>query len=153
MGQPQTNIFERLPMLATALALAAIVAVIGLARAYGVRPDVSLPRQQALAERQLKFEDGAQGSVIVRDAKTDALIHSFASGEGTFVRAALRALVNDRKKKGISTEDDFRLELHAGSQLFLVDEASGRTLSLNAFGPSNSAAFAVFMSNQKGEGL
>lgn len=153
MGQPQTIIFNRLPMLAAALTLAAIVAVIGVARLSGVRPEVSLPQQEALAARQLKFEDGADGKVIVRDAKTDDLIHTFASGEGTFVRAALRALVNDRKKKGIISADDFRLELHAGSQLFLVDEASGRTLSLNAFGPSNSGAFSALMSNQKGAGL
>lgn len=153
MGQPQTIIFDRLPMLASAVALAAIVSMVGIARSYGVRPDVTLPTREALSQRQLSFQDGLLGSVVVRDAQTDSVIHTFASGEGTFVRAALRALVNDRKKKGIATEGHFRLELHAGPQLFLIDEASGRALSLNAFGPSNSAAFAAFMSNQKGEGL
>jgi hypothetical protein len=61
--------------------------------------------------------------------------------------------VNDRKKKGIKTTDDFRLEVHKGPQLFLIDQASGRTISLNAFGPTNTAVFAALMSNQKGEGL
>ena len=62
--------------------------------------------------------------------------------------------MNDRRHKGIPLEGDFRLERHNGNQLFLIDEATGKTLSLNAYGPANTAAFAAFMSNQKkGEGL
>jgi putative photosynthetic complex assembly protein len=153
MGKTQTRIFEPVPMLATALALAAIVALVGVARTYGVRPEPSLPKQSALAERLLRFEDAAHGKVVVLDAQTGRVIQEFASGEGAFVRATLRALVNDRKRKGITKTDDFRLEAHSGPQLFLIDEASGRTISLNAFGPTNTAVFAAFMSNQKGQGL
>jgi putative photosynthetic complex assembly protein len=153
MAETQAKVFERVPMLATALALATVVALVGLARTNGLRPDVSLPQETAVSQRLLRFEDAPLGRVIVRDAQTHAVIHQFASGEGAFVRATLRALVNDRKKKGITKDDDFRLEAYKGPQLFLIDEASGRTISLNAFGPTNTAAFAAFMSNQKGEGL
>jgi putative photosynthetic complex assembly protein len=149
----ENKVFERLPMGPIALALAAVIVMIGIARNNGMQPETSLPQDAPVAQRLLRFEDAAHGNVIVRDAETGAVIHQFASGEGAFVRATLRALVNDRKKKGITKTDDFRLEAHKGPQLFLIDKASGRTISLNAFGPSNTAVFAAFMSNKKGEGL
>lgn len=136
--------FRPLPMLPTALAMAAVVALIGTARLLGVRPEASLPTSAAFAQRVLSFED-AKGMVIVRDADTGEIIQQFGKGEGTFVRATLRALVNDRKKQGISKKEDFRLEAHKGPQFYLIDEASGRTISLNAFGPSNTAVFAAFI--------
>jgi putative photosynthetic complex assembly protein len=153
MAQARRMDVQGVPMVATLLALALTVAVIGSARLAGVRPDVSLPVQSALQSRLLQFEDAASGSVVVRDAETGAVVQRFASGEGAFLRATLRALVNDRRRKGITRTGAFRLEAHPGPQLFLIDEASGRTISLNAFGPDNTAVFAAFMSNQKkGEG-
>jgi putative photosynthetic complex assembly protein len=149
----ENKVFERLPMVPIALVLASVISMIAIARTNGLRPEQSLPHEAALAQRLLHFEDASHGSVIVRDAKTGVVIQQFASGEGAFLRATLRALVNDRKKKGIKTTDDFRLEVHKGPQLFLIDQASGRTISLNAFGPTNTAVFAALMSNQKGEGL
>jgi putative photosynthetic complex assembly protein len=145
------------PFAAVLGVLAVSVLAIGVARLSGFEPKPSRPLTTADASRVLKFEDTARGVVSVRDAKSGELITSFGRGEGSFVRATLRALVNDRRHKGIPLKGDFRLERHtvssAGTQLYLIDEATGKTLSLNAYGPDNTAAFAAFMSNQKkGEG-
>jgi putative photosynthetic complex assembly protein len=142
------------PFAAVFIGLALMVAMIGVARLSGYEAPSSLPQQVADETRVLNFEDAPQGTVNVRDVKTGEIIASFGRGEGSFVRATLRALVNNRRHQGIPLEGNFRLERHAGPQLFLIDEATGKTISLNAFGPSNTAAFAAFMSNtNKGEGL
>lgn len=140
------------PFAAIMIGLVLTMVVIGGARLAGYEPPSSLPEMQPAASRLLQFEDSSQGMVIVRDAQTQETIHSFSRGEGSFVRATLRALVNHRKHQGIPLEGDFRLERHAGGQLFLIDEATAKTISLNAFGPANTAVFAAFLSTEKGEG-
>jgi putative photosynthetic complex assembly protein len=138
-------IFPRGSGPAVAGALLLTMLAIGGARITGYQPEKTLPQQAALQTRVLQFEDSDQGRVLVRDAATHMLIKEYASGEGAFIRATIRALVNDRKRRGVTATGDFRLEAHEGKQLFLIDEASGKTISLNAFGPDNAAAFAAFM--------
>lgn len=134
--------------------LAVVFLTVGSARLAGYKPPPSLPKEPALATRVLAVEDSAQGSVIVRDAKTGENIVTYQRGEGSFFRATLRTLVNDRRHKGLAIDGNFRLEAHAGHQLFLIDETSGKTLSMNAFGPSNTEVFAALMPNRKkGDGL
>ena len=134
--------------------LVAVVITIGSLRLAGYQPPPSLPNEPALATRVLAVEDADQGTVIVRDAKTGENIATYKHGEGSFFRATLRTLVNDRRHKGLALDGNFRLEAHSGHQLFLIDETSGKTLSMNAFGPTNTAVFAALISNQKeGEGL
>jgi putative photosynthetic complex assembly protein len=145
-------IMSQKPFVAIAAALGFIMALIAVSRLSGFEPESSLPTQAAEATLRLKFEDAAGGVVLVRDAATGKVIEDYGIAEGVFVRATLRALVNQRRKEGTTTQGDFRLERHNGHQLYLIDEATGRALALNAFGPSNAAVFAAFMSNQKGEG-
>jgi putative photosynthetic complex assembly protein len=154
MSDTTAPIISQKPFAAIFVALAITVVAIGAARLSGYQAPLSLPTKTPDYSRVLQFEDAPKGTVIVRDATTGEQVASFGRGEGSFVRATLRALVNDRKHKGIPLEGDFRLERRNGNQLFLIDEATGKTLSLNAYGPANTAAFAAFMSNQKkGEGL
>jgi putative photosynthetic complex assembly protein len=146
-------IISQKPFAAILVALALTVIAIGAARLSGFESPPARLSKIPDASRLLQFEDAPQGTVVVRDAKTGEQITSFGRGEGSFVRATLRALVNNRRHKGIPLEGDFRLERHDGIQLFLIDEATGKTISLNAYGPANTAAFAAFMSTQKeGEG-
>lgn len=151
MTAPRPGILKsEKPLVIIFAALAMIVLAIGALRLSGYHPASSVPEGVSEASRRLQFEDAPQGSVIVRDANTGEDIHTFQRAEGSFVRATLRALVNNRKHQGIPLEGQFRLDRFNGHQLFLTDEATGRSISLNAFGPSNTAVFAAFMSNQKG---
>jgi putative photosynthetic complex assembly protein len=153
MTQTTVTMISSKPFAAIFVGLALTVVVIGAARLSGYQAPSSLPQQGADQTRMLQFEDAPQGTVTVRDATTGVQIAAFGRGEGSFVRATLRALVHDRQHKNASLEKNFRLELH-GPQLFLIDEATGKALSLNAFGPSNTASFAAFLSTtKKGEGL
>lgn len=152
MSGATVQVIPTKPFAAIMAGLVLTIVVIGTARLAGYEPAPSLPQTEPAAQRILQFEDANPGMVIVRDAQTQIIIHSFGRGEGSFVRATLRALVNHRKRQGIPLEGDFRLERHEGGQLFLIDEATAKTISLNAFGPANTAAFAAFLSTEKGEG-
>jgi putative photosynthetic complex assembly protein len=132
--------------------LAAVVVVIGVARMSGVAPVGQANMGVAEAVLKLRVEDGAKGDVHVFNAQTGTLLQTYHRAEGSFLRATLRALVNDRRRKGAQIEGDFRLERHTGGQLYLIDGVTGKRLTLNAYGPDNSAVFAAFMSNQKGDG-
>lgn len=105
--------------------------------AAGLRP---------LAEREVRFSDGADGAVVVDDAKTGARITSVAPGHDKgFVRGVVRSLARERHARGIGPQAPFRLTSWPGGALSLTDTATGRTLELKSFGPTNRDAFAVFL--------
>jgi putative photosynthetic complex assembly protein len=134
------------------LGLAAVVVAVGVMRLGGYQPDATLPAAAPQDVREIAIADGANGDVIVRDGKTGAVIVTLGNNQGNFIRMALRALVHDQQHQGFDEQTPFRLERQAGGQLFLIDEATGKALALNAFGPANAAAFAAFLSTPKGEG-
>lgn len=140
------------PFAAILAGLVVVLVLLGTMRLVGHAPEANMPASAADAVRMLQVEDGAQGVVVVRDATTGQHIKTFRRAEGSFLRATFRALVNDRRRKGVTSGGDFRLESRSGGQLYLTDEATGRRLALNAYGPDNSAVFAEFISNQRGEG-
>jgi putative photosynthetic complex assembly protein len=147
MSNATVTIFSPKPFQILFTGLAVMVLGIGAAKLSGFQAPSYKPAQTAEQIRILTFEDVAPGTVIVRDKTTNETVATFGRGEGSFVRATLRALVHDRQRK------DFRLERHSNAQLFLIDEATGKAISLNAFGPDNTAAFAAFLSTpSKGEG-
>jgi putative photosynthetic complex assembly protein len=153
MTNTTATIFSPKPFQILFTGLALMVLGIGAAKLSGYQAQSYKPVQNAEQIRVLTFEDVAPGTVIVRDKTTNEIIASFGRGQGSFVRATLRALVHDRQKKGASLDKDFRLERHSNAQLFLIDEATGKAISLNAFGPDNTAAFAAFLPTpKKGEG-
>jgi putative photosynthetic complex assembly protein len=140
---------DRKPFGLIFVGLMIVVVLIAAARLSGYQPPPSLPGDIASQFMVLKVEDSAEGAVIVRNATTGEKIITYKRGEGSFFRATLRTLVHDRQHKSLNLEGNFRLETHAGGQLFLIDEVSGKTLSMNAFGPANTAVFAALMSNPK----
>jgi putative photosynthetic complex assembly protein len=149
MKASATHKSETKPFIAIFAGLAVVVLSIGSARLAGYQPPASLPSEPALQVRELSVEDSVLGSVIVYDAKTGDTVATYLRGEGSFFRATLRTLVHDRLHKGLSLKGYFRLENHVGDRLFLVDEVTGKTLAMNAFGPDNAAVFAALMPNPK----
>jgi putative photosynthetic complex assembly protein len=87
--------------------------------------------------RVLQFVDQPDGSINVIDKSTEHVIQGF-------LRGTLRALVRERKLRGIdpATERSFELIAHSGGRLTLRDPATGSTIALESFGPTNTAVFA-----------
>jgi putative photosynthetic complex assembly protein len=57
----------------------------------------------------------------------------------------MRGLARERRQHSIGAAPPFRLTLWRNGMLSLVDTATGRTVELDGFGPTNRAAFARFL--------
>jgi putative photosynthetic complex assembly protein len=129
------------PLIGAGVLIAAAIVAAATVRLTGVGA-VQAPPSPALTERSLRFEDAPAGAVVVFDATSGAPVDSLESGADGFIRATLRSLVRERRAHGIGSEVPFRLSRHADGRLILLDPATGRQIDLEAFGPTNSAAFA-----------
>lgn len=93
-----------------------------------------------VASRDLNFADGADGSVVVTDARDGAPVEVF-TGENGFVRGMMRGMARTRKSEGIGPQDPFRLAAWSDGRLTLDDPATGRHIELQAFGSTNTEVF------------
>lgn len=135
----------RLPLMAlwglvlVSLVLVSLVRVTGWSYQHS---DASEIKAQVL----VRFEDMPDGSVHAYDAKTGQLIDVVLPGGDGFVRGLLRGLSRDRKLRKLDPAAPFRLVARTNGQLSIEDQSTGRTVNLNAFGPSNKAPFAKILS-------
>jgi putative photosynthetic complex assembly protein len=134
------------PILFGGAALAiATVAIIAGARDTGMGVTHN-PAVQPVASRTLTFADAPDGSLDVVDADRHRTVARVAPDTGGFIRAALRGLGRNRLQHGDAEAAPFRLALDRDNQLWLEDLATGQIIDLRAFGPTNAAAFAAFLS-------
>jgi putative photosynthetic complex assembly protein len=108
---------------------------------------MSLP---AVSEvRDLQFEDGKNGAVLVFDASNHQLVDTLAPGSNGFIRVVLRGLARERKLGDIGRQPPFRLTRFVNGQITLTDTSTGKLIDLAAFGSANTEAFARLL-NLKG---
>jgi putative photosynthetic complex assembly protein len=118
-------------------ALAAVTAV----RLTGVGgTHMTLPA--AVESRDLRFEDGQHGAVLVFDAGDHQLVDTLAPGSNGFIRVVMRGLARERKLGDIGAQPPFRLTRYAGGEITLTDTSTGKQIDLGAFGSTNTEAFA-----------
>lgn len=138
--------FHNEPFPRAALIAAAVLVFGSLAAVTAVRLTgqgmLTTPPATTIVDRALLFEDRADGSVDVLDARSGERLDVLQPGTQGFVRATLRSLVRDRKRQGIGPEMPFKLAAGEGGRLTLLDPATGRRVDLEAFGQTNAAAFA-----------
>ena len=132
--------FPRAPLigagLLVALSLAAVIAV----RLTGT-PSL-VPTGTVIVERDLRFEDAADGAVRVIDARNNQAFATLPPNSNGFLRATLRGLATERKREGIGADIPFRLTAWADGRLTLEDPATKRDIELEAFGQTNAGVFA-----------
>ncbi len=97
-----------------------------------------------VAVRDLQFADGADGSVIVTDARDGSTVAVF-TGENGFLRSTMRGMARTRKSDGIGPQDPFRLSAWSDGRLTLDDPATARHIELQAFGSTNTVVFAQLL--------
>ncbi|MDP2006426.1 MAG: photosynthetic complex assembly protein PuhC [Rubrivivax sp.] len=120
-----------------ALVLVSLVSVAAV-RLSGT--EIRSPDASPVMTRSLRFEDRADGSVAVIDAKTGGEIER-VQGEAGFLRGALRALARERRQRGLGSEAAFDLVGRADGRLTLLDPATGGRIDLDSFGPTNAGSF------------
>ena len=99
----------------------------------------------AFESRDLRFEDQADGSVLVLDAVQNEPIATFAPETNGFARIVLRGMAKERLSMGGDESQAFRLRRTDEGGLALGDPASGREIHLTAFGEASVAAFEYLM--------
>jgi putative photosynthetic complex assembly protein len=139
--------FPRAPLIGlfAVVGLSLAVAATGRITNIGATPVAGT----VIAARDLRFADGADGSVIVTDAR-DGTPVEVLTGENGFIRGTLRGLARTRKSEGIGPEDAFRLAAWNDGRLTLDDPATGRHIELEAFGPTNTAVFGRLLTAHGG---
>lgn len=116
----------------------------GAARVGVIGPD-DAPAAEAVASRDLRFKDRADGAVTVHEAGDDRLIAVLPPGGDGFIRGAMRGLARERRQREVGAEPPFRLTRWDNGRLSLEDTGTGRRIALEAFGPTNVQAFARFL--------
>jgi putative photosynthetic complex assembly protein len=129
---------------AVALVVIAVVSVT-LVRLVGPAAEVA-PVGEVVSALDLRFEDGADGSVTVYEARSGERIKTIQPGEDGFVRATLRSLANARRQTGAGPDEPFSLLTTREGRLLLTDDVTGRVIDLWAFGKTNARAFSQFFS-------
>lgn len=137
-----------LPLLAGGLVIAGTLALVGPRQNPAI---IARPGEVPLAQRLVQFDDGPDGSVLIRDAAGGEVLARFPAAEGGFVRGTLRALARERRQGDRGRETPFRVAAWPDGQLTLDDIATGRRVDLTAFGSTNSAVFGRLLTAQ-GEG-
>jgi putative photosynthetic complex assembly protein len=128
-------------------ALGVIVISIGAAAvgAYNNRthpPQAITSQEPVQSHIDLLFSDAKDGSVLVQNAQTKAVLLTIKPGEDAFIRAVLRGFVRDRNARKLGTDAPFRLYRLVDSRLVIEDTATAKQINLRAFGPTQQAAFA-----------
>ena len=101
--------------------------------------------QTAIESRDLQFEDGKNGAVLVFDAKDHQLVDTLAPGSNGFIRVVLRGLARERRLGDIGAQPPFRLTRFESGQITLTDTSTSKQIDLGAFGSTNAEAFARLM--------
>jgi len=125
------------------LVAAAVLLLVTLAGVSMVRlsdTQIRSPDASPVATRSLRFEDRADGSVAIIDAKSGQEVER-VQGEAGFLRGALRALARERRKRELGPEAAFELVGRADGRMTLVDPATGERIDLDSFGPTNAGSF------------
>jgi putative photosynthetic complex assembly protein len=121
------------------LVVFSLVAVV-VAQALGYKAG-QVPTSNVVEHRDLRFSDGNAGMVYIWDAGLDVMVGSIEPGNENFIRGVLRSFARDRRSRGISSYEPFRLARHADGRLTIEDTTTGRLIDLQAFGPTNFGAF------------
>ena len=131
-------------LLIGALVLAALLGTAAV-RLSGVA--ISEPDAQPVASRALRFEDGADGSVVVIDGVSGQTVATI-TGEQGFLRGTLRALARERKRIGAGSQTPFELVLRNDARLTLMDPVTQQRIDLESFGPTNAGVFARLLNRE-----
>ena len=136
------NTVPRLPLIGVGVMLAVVLAGVVAVRQSGMV--IRAPDAPAVKVRELRFEDRPDGSIAVFDGKTGAEVEA-VTGQAGFVRGTLRGLARERRARGLGPEQPFQLIGRADGRLTLSDPATGRTVDLESFGPTNASVFAQML--------
>ncbi|WP_156255273.1 photosynthetic complex assembly protein PuhC [Sandarakinorhabdus oryzae] len=136
---------------AGALILVSIATVgsirLGLLPAPETAPESRMRRHvQPTVTRDFRFEDRADGALLVTDVAANKLVFIFPPGSNTgFIRGVMRGLMRERRLHEVARTGPVTVAQWADGALTLTDQSTGRIIELGSFGHTNRAAFAQLL--------
>jgi putative photosynthetic complex assembly protein len=143
-AKPVSTSFPRGALLGAGALMTLAIMAAGAARLTGFGAS-HVPYGVPVESRNLRFADRSDGAVVISEADTGRVVNVASPGTNGFLRSTMRGLARDRKRQDLGAEAPFRLTRWADGRLSLQDEATGRSIDLGAFGPTNAAVFAHLM--------
>jgi len=136
----------RKPALLAAAAIFAVLSLVIAMNFIGTQTvDLSLKRT-AMITRPLIFRDAPAGSIAVYDQGAGQPFAVLPREGNTFMASALRLMGQSRElRTKAGPEAPFILTLWSDGKLSLSDPATGDTLELAAYGPTNAKTFAQLL--------
>ena len=122
-----------------------VVAVLGTFAAHHEGAGAMQPTATLVAERTLRFEDRADGAVLVINAENNKTI-AVMTGQSGFLRGTLRGFARTRKMDHIGEIQPFQLSSWSDGRLILKDPSTGRYVDVESFGQTNEAVFGQLLS-------
>ena len=138
---------QRKPAIAAAALVASAIALVAFGRQD--KTPVVIDKAAVVQSLEVKFVDQADGAVVAIDATKGKELERIAPGGGGFIRVTMRSFANERKSRGMGSDVPFTLLRMTDGDLLLQDRLTGRTMLLNAFGPSNEGVFAQLMDDER----
>jgi putative photosynthetic complex assembly protein len=139
--------FPRGVLLAAGALLAFSMGAALVGRLGGMNATPPPPAAQ-VQTRNLLFADRADGAVVVTEPN-GTTVAVVAPGTGGFLRGVVRGLAQERLRRDADPQTPFELTRWSDGRLSLTDPVTDRYVYLEAFGPSNVAAFAVLLAPSK----
>ena len=124
------------------MAFTMLAVFLGRGEGVGV---TALPPGNPVARLEFQAEDQVDGSIALRNVADRQVVAWIRPGEDGFLRGTLRGLAQARQRGGQGPEKPFSLTRFDDGRLALADEATGREVPLEVFGPTNAQAFARLM--------
>jgi len=109
------------------------------------------PVANVVQTRELRFEDRADGAVVVSDAKSDQVVDVLAPGTNGFVRGVMRGLARQRRREDLGAAPPFLLTRWSDDRLSIEDVATHVRIELESFGPTNEGAFARLLNDRSAQ--
>jgi len=141
----RSSSFPRAPLWIAALLVVASLTVSGYRSWVNPAAPLVLADSPVETSRALRFEDAANGQVIVIDDATDSAIDYLDVGTNGFLRSTMRGLARARAAAFIGSDIPFIVERRVNGQVLLIDPATDRFIDLRAFGPDNSVVFTRYL--------
>ncbi|WP_299399059.1 photosynthetic complex assembly protein PuhC [Pelagibius sp.] len=137
----QTETIPRPVLLAAGAMVILAIALAGFGQTSGIGR-VSLPEAEAVASRDLRFEQRSDGQVVVLDSNGIAAINPKGAG---FLLGIARGLGRERLLRGGDPNAPFTLTRWSDGRLSLLDRETGSEIELSAFGPDNRRLLATLL--------
>ena len=99
----------------------------------------------AVASVDLQFLTLADGAIEIRDVQRNNDIKTLPAKSDGFIKIVLRSVMQERTSRGIDPAAAFRLSQLTDGQTILKAMATGRIITVGAFGSGNRAVFAELL--------